>query len=145
MLNDMQIRLAKALDALKLDDKTRVHIQDSFESDEIRVEMKFRTREQFINQIEKLVRASGSDALDELIRIFQNPQDWKDPPHFVQNDKQSFVSYFKSSLDLFPQSPFPPGPVVVRKVMDKDSSPAPLIVMGADNKVITLVPSTFSQ
>jgi len=75
MLNDMQIRLAKALDALKLDDKTRVHIQDSFESDEIRVELKFRTREQFINQIEKLVRASGSDALDELIRIFQNPQD----------------------------------------------------------------------
>ncbi len=74
MLSDMNLRLAKALDALKLDDRTRVHIQDSFESDEIKVEMKFRTREQFISQVEKLVRASGSDALDELIRIFQNPK-----------------------------------------------------------------------
>ncbi|SVE46437.1 uncharacterized protein METZ01_LOCUS499291, partial [marine metagenome] len=45
ILNDLRVRLAKTLDELKLDDKTRVHIQDNFESDEIRVEMKFRTRE----------------------------------------------------------------------------------------------------
>jgi len=73
ILSDLKIRLAKTLDALKLDDRTRVHIQDSFESDEIRIEMKFRTREQFVSQLEKLVRASGSDALDELIHIFKNP------------------------------------------------------------------------
>jgi len=58
---------------LKLDDKTKVHVQDSFESDEIRIEMKFRTREEFVNQLEKLVRASDSESLDELIRIFKNP------------------------------------------------------------------------
>ena len=72
ILSDLKIRLARALDELKLDDRTRVHVQDSFESDEIRIEMKFRTREQFVSQVEKLVRASGSDALDELIRIFNN-------------------------------------------------------------------------
>ena len=42
-------------------------------SDEIRIEMKFRTREEFVGQVEKLVRASDSEALDELIRIFKNP------------------------------------------------------------------------
>ena len=73
ILSDLKIRLARALDELKLDDKTRVHFQDSFESDEIRIEMKFRTREQFVSQLEKLVRASDSEALDELIRIFKNP------------------------------------------------------------------------
>ena len=73
ILNDMRIRLARALDSLKLDDKTKVHVQDSFESDEIRIEMKFRTRDEFVNQLEKLVRASDSEALDELIRIFKNP------------------------------------------------------------------------
>ena len=73
ILNDMRIRLARALDSLKLDDKTKVHVQNSFESDEIRIEMKFRTREEFVNQLEKLVRASDSESLDELIRIFKNP------------------------------------------------------------------------
>ena len=48
-------------------------MQDSFESDEIRIEMKFRTRDEFVKQLEKLVRASDSEALDELIRIFKNP------------------------------------------------------------------------
>ena len=73
ILSDLRVRLARSLDALKLDDKTKVHVQDSFESDEIRIEMKFRTREEFVNQVEKLVRASDSEALDELIRIFKNP------------------------------------------------------------------------
>ena len=73
ILSDLRIRLARSLDALKLDDKTKVHVQDSFESDEIRIEMKFRTREEFVNQVEKLVRASDSKALDELIRIFKYP------------------------------------------------------------------------
>ena len=73
ILSDLRIRLAKSLDALKLDDKTKVHVQDSFESDEIRIEMKFRTREEFVNQVEKLVRASDSEALDELISIFNYP------------------------------------------------------------------------
>ena len=72
ILSDLKIRLAKALDELKFDDRTRVHVEESFESDEIRIEMKFRTREQFVNQVEKLVRASGSKALDELIYIFKN-------------------------------------------------------------------------
>ena len=73
VLSDLRVRLARSLDALKLDDKTKVHVQDSFESDEIRIEMKFRTRDEFVNQLEKLVRASDSEALDELIRIFKNP------------------------------------------------------------------------
>ena len=73
ILSDLRVRLARSLDALKLDDKTKVHVQESFESDEIRIEMKFRTRDEFVNQLEKLVRASDSEALDELIRIFKNP------------------------------------------------------------------------
>ncbi len=74
ILNDLRKRLARALDELKLDDRTRVHIQDSFESDEIRIELKFRTREQLVGQAEKLVRSCGSNALDELIRIFHEPK-----------------------------------------------------------------------
>ena len=73
ILSGLRVRLAKALDALKLDDKTKIHVQDSFESDEIRIEMKFRTREEFVSQVEKLVRASDSEALDELICIFKDP------------------------------------------------------------------------
>jgi hypothetical protein len=73
ILSELRVRLARSLDGLKLDDKTRVHVQDSFESDDIRIEMKFRTREDFVNQLEKLVRASDSEALDELIHIFKNP------------------------------------------------------------------------
>ncbi|MCL0046314.1 ParB N-terminal domain-containing protein [Nitrospinaceae bacterium] len=73
VLSDLKVRLARSLDALKLDNKTKVHVQDSFESDEIRIEMKFRTRDEFVNQLEKLVRASDSEALDELIHIFKNP------------------------------------------------------------------------
>ena len=73
VLRDLRVRLARSLDALRLDNKTKVHVQDSFESDEIRIEMKFRTRDEFVNQLEKLVRASDSEALDELIRIFKNP------------------------------------------------------------------------
>jgi len=73
ILSDLRVRLARSLDALKLDDKTKVHAQDSFESDEIRIEMKFRTREEFVSQVEKLVRASDSEALDELICIFKDP------------------------------------------------------------------------
>ena len=73
ILSSLQFRLAKALDSLRLDDKTKVHVQDSFESDEIRIEMKFRTREEFVSQVEKLVRASDSEALDELICIFKDP------------------------------------------------------------------------
>jgi len=73
ILSDLRVRLARSLDALKLDDKTKVHVQDSFESDEIRIEMKFRTRDEFVSQVEKLVRASDSEALDELICIFKDP------------------------------------------------------------------------
>jgi len=73
ILSDLRVRLARSLDALKLDDKTKVHVQDSFESDEIRIEMKFRTREEFVGQVEKLVRASDSEALDSLISIFKDP------------------------------------------------------------------------
>jgi len=73
ILSNLRVRLARSLDALKLDDKTKVHVQDSFESDEIRIEMKFRTREEFVGQVEKLVRASDSEALDGLISIFKDP------------------------------------------------------------------------
>ena len=73
ILSDLRVRLARSLDALKLDDKTKVYVQDSFESDEIRIEMKFRTREEFVSQVEKLVRAADSEALDELICIFKDP------------------------------------------------------------------------
>jgi hypothetical protein len=73
VLSDLRVRLARSIDALKLDDKTKVLVQDSFESDEIRIEMNFRTKEEFVNQLEKLVRAADSEALEELICIFKDP------------------------------------------------------------------------
>jgi len=50
-----------------------VLVQDSFESDKIIIEMNFRTKAEFVNQLEKLVRASDSEALEELICIFKDP------------------------------------------------------------------------
>ncbi|MBT3514704.1 MAG: ParB N-terminal domain-containing protein [Nitrospina sp.] len=73
VLSDLRIRIARSIDALKLDDKTRVLVQDSFESDKIIIEMNFRTKAEFVNQLEKLVRASDSEALEELICIFKDP------------------------------------------------------------------------
>jgi len=73
VLSDLRVRLARSIDALKLDDKTKVLVQDSFESDEIKIEMNFRTKEEFVNQLEKLVRAADSEALEELICIFKDP------------------------------------------------------------------------
>jgi len=70
-LSAVQKRVAGAIDRLKLDPATRVRFQDSFESDEIRVEMRFREREGWERQVKKLSQASGSPALDELIAVFR--------------------------------------------------------------------------
>ncbi|UCD10597.1 MAG: hypothetical protein JSU88_07835, partial [Nitrospinaceae bacterium] len=71
-LTQVRRQVALALDGLKLDPATRVRVQDSFESDEIHVEMKFRDREGWDRQVKKLSEASRSTALDELIRIFKS-------------------------------------------------------------------------
>lgn len=71
-LTQVRRQVALALDGLKLDPATRVRVQDSFEGDEIHVEMKFRDREGWDRQVKKLSEASRSTALDELIRIFKS-------------------------------------------------------------------------
>lgn len=71
-LSDLQKRVASALDQLRLDPKTKVRFQESFESGEIRIELKFQDRDSLIRQIEKLSRASQSPAMDELIRIIRD-------------------------------------------------------------------------
>ena len=60
-----------ALDHLKLDFKTKIRIDENFEKDDIRIELNFQTLKELQTQIEKLSQAARSQAINELIEIFQ--------------------------------------------------------------------------
>jgi len=71
-LTGLRRKVAQALDRLNLDPRTRIRFQDTFESDELKVEMKFRDRESLDRQVKKLDLASRSPAIEDLIRIFKS-------------------------------------------------------------------------
>jgi hypothetical protein len=71
VLTDLQKQVYRAIDQLKLDGRTKLRTPENFESDQFKIELQFKTRQELITQVEKLFRATDSDALDELIRIFK--------------------------------------------------------------------------
>jgi len=71
-LTGLRRKVAQALDRLNLDPRTRIRFQDTFESDELKVEMKFRDRESLDRQVKKLDLASRSPAIEDLLRIFKS-------------------------------------------------------------------------
>jgi len=68
-LSAIQKSVGQCLDELSLDPKTKVRIQESFESDELKIEIKFRSQKELIQQLEKLSQASHSEAMGKLIQI----------------------------------------------------------------------------
>lgn len=72
VLTDLQKQVYRAIDQLKLDGKIKLRTPENFESDQFKIELQFKTREELIAQVEKLFRVTDSEALDELIRIFSD-------------------------------------------------------------------------
>ena len=70
VLTDLQKQVYRAIDQLKLDGRIKLRTPENFESDQFKIELQFKTREELVAQVEQLFRVTDSDALDELIRIF---------------------------------------------------------------------------
>ncbi len=72
VLSDLKKRVARALDEMDLDDKTRFKFQETFESNELKLELKFQNEKELSRQVEKIFRALQSGAAEKLLRIFND-------------------------------------------------------------------------
>jgi hypothetical protein len=68
----MRKLVACVLDEMELDDKTRLRFQDTFESNELKLELKFQSEKELSQQVEKIFKALQSGSVEKLICIFQN-------------------------------------------------------------------------
>ncbi len=71
VLTDLQKRVYRAIDQLKLDGRIKLRTPENFESDQFKIELNFSSREELTAQVEQLFRVTDAEALDELIRIFK--------------------------------------------------------------------------
>ena len=71
ILSDLKKQVARALDEIKLDDKTRFKYQEAFESDEMKLELKFRDERELSQQVEKIFQALQSGSIEKLIKIIK--------------------------------------------------------------------------
>ncbi len=71
-LTDLQHQVWKAIDELKLDDSVKLRFPENFESNRLKIEIKFSTPQELLKYAEQLFRASDSKALENLIKIFKN-------------------------------------------------------------------------
>jgi ParB/RepB/Spo0J family partition protein len=72
VLSDMRKQVARALDEMELDDKTRLRFQDTFENNELKLELKFQSEKELSQQVEKIFKALQSGSVEKLLRIFQD-------------------------------------------------------------------------
>ena len=68
VFSDLKKQVARALDEMKLDDKTRFRYQETFESDEMKLELKFRDERELSQQVEKIFHALQSGSVEKLIK-----------------------------------------------------------------------------
>ena len=71
VLSDLKKQIARALDEMKLDDKTRFKYQETLESDEMKLELKFRDERELSQQIEKIFKALQSGSVEKLIKVIK--------------------------------------------------------------------------
>jgi hypothetical protein len=71
VLSDLKKQIARALDETKLDDKTRFKYQEAFESDEMKLELKFRDERELSQQVEKIFQALQSGSIEKLTKIIK--------------------------------------------------------------------------
>lgn len=72
VLSDLRKQVARALDEMKLDDKTKFKYQEAFESDEMKLELKFQTERELSQQVEKIFQALQSGSVEKLIKIINH-------------------------------------------------------------------------
>ena len=72
VLTDLQKQVYRAIDQLKLDDKTKLRTPPNFEGSQFKIELNFSSREELVKQVEKLFGVTDAEALKELIRIFND-------------------------------------------------------------------------
>ena len=70
VFSDMKKQVAHALDEMNLDEKTHLKFQETFENDELKLEMKFRTEKELSNQVEKIFQALQSGSVKKLLKLF---------------------------------------------------------------------------
>ena len=71
VFSDLKKQVARALDEIKLDDKTRFKYLETFESDEMKLELKFRDERELSQQVEKIFHALQSGSAKKLIKIIR--------------------------------------------------------------------------
>jgi ParB-like nuclease family protein len=71
MLSALRKKIAQTLDRLTLGPETKIRIQESFETEEIKIEIRGRGQKSLISEIDKLASASRSEAMGELLRILR--------------------------------------------------------------------------
>jgi ParB-like nuclease family protein len=71
MLSSLRKKIAQTLDKLPLGPQTKIRIQESFESEDIKIEIRGRSQKSLIDELEKLDIAARSEAMGELMRILR--------------------------------------------------------------------------
>ena len=71
VLSDLKKQVLRALDEMKLDDKTRLKYDEAFESDEMKLELKFRDERELSQQVEKIFHALQSGAVNKFVKIIK--------------------------------------------------------------------------
>ena len=71
VLSDLKKQVARVLDEMKLDDKTRFKYQEAFESDEMKLELKFRDARELSQQVEIIFKALQSGSIEKLTKIIK--------------------------------------------------------------------------
>ena len=71
VLSQLRKSIAQTLDRLPLGQQTKIRIQESFESEEIKIEIKGRDQKSLIEEVEGLKGAVGSQAMADLLRILR--------------------------------------------------------------------------
>ena len=71
VLSDLKKQVLRALDEMKLDEKTRLKYDEAFESDEMKLELKFRDERELSQQVEKIFHALQSGAVNKVVKIIK--------------------------------------------------------------------------
>ena len=71
VLHDLKMKIARTLDQLSLGPQTKIRIHESFETEEIKIEIKGRDHKSLIEETERLGNATRSNAMGELLRILR--------------------------------------------------------------------------
>jgi hypothetical protein len=71
VLHDLRMKVASILDQLSLGPQTKICVHESFETEEIKIEIKGRDHKSLIEEMERLGNATRSNAMGELLRILR--------------------------------------------------------------------------